>query len=67
MHEVLRTQAALDSCDGKHRPSTLETASPDTAEYIGKFVNQLNGDEYMPALQRSAATASTRSTSTARA
>ena len=49
MHEVFR----------KKRPWTLEGnlakylgGFSDTAEYIGKFVNQIKGDEYIPALER---------------
>ena len=37
----------------------------DTAEYVGKFVNQLKGDEYVPALQRCRDTLQRRSKSTA--
>ena len=49
MHEVFR----------KKRPWKLDEGMAkylggfsDTAEYIGKFVKQLKGDEYVPALQR---------------
>jgi len=49
MHEVFR----------KKRPWKLDEGMAkylggfsDTAEYVGKFVNQLKGDEYVPALQR---------------
>ena len=37
----------------------------DTAEYIGKFVNQLKGDEYVPALERCRDQLQRRSKSTA--
>ena len=62
LHEVFR----------KKRPWKLDNGMAkylggfsDTAEYIGKFVNQVKGDEYVPALRTSAATASTPSKSTA--
>ena len=43
-------QEAAVEARRRHGASTW-AASRDTAEYVGKFVNQLKGDEYVPALE----------------
>src|SRR5260370_8966401 len=49
LHEVFRKKRAwkVDEGMGKYLGGFS-----DTAEYVGKFVNQLKGDEYVPALER---------------
>ena len=49
LHEVFRKKRPwkLDEGMGKYLGGFS-----DTAEYVGKFVNQLKGDEYVPALER---------------
>jgi predicted nucleotide-binding protein (sugar kinase/HSP70/actin superfamily) len=49
MHEVFRKKQPWKLGDSLTK---YLGGFSDTAEYIGKFVNQLKGDDYMPALHR---------------
>ncbi len=49
MHEVFRKKRRGSSTRAWRK---YLGGFSDTAEYIGKFVNQLKGDEYVPALER---------------